>query len=207
MLKSLKPKPTGCTSKGPYDNTRDSSLRRIRRRRFRAFLRGRSLKGRCNIRVYIPLCVCVFSCACPSSPPLTPPILWGCTPESPASPPHDPSPPFPHPYPQALARPAPGKNYPCNLCDHLQRCQMPDIESGRKTAEKGAEWVPVKQPRNSRKNNQNTRKTAVLTVFRVFRLFFRLFFGFFLSGPIRHPLRLFFRPLSMSGIRDCKTTP
>ena len=26
---------------------------------------------------------------------------------------------------------------------HLQRCQMPDIENSRKTAEKGAEWVPV----------------------------------------------------------------
>ena len=48
----------------------------------------------------------------------------------------------------------------CNLRGHLQRCQMPDIENSRKTAEKGAEWVTVKQPKNSRKNNRNTRKTA-----------------------------------------------
>ena len=34
----------------------------------------------------------------------------------------------------------------CNLRGHLQRCQMPDIENSRKTAEKGAEWVTVKQP-------------------------------------------------------------
>ena len=57
---------------------------------------------------------------------------------------------------------------------------MPDIKNSRKTAEKGAERVTVKQPKNSR----NTRKTAVLTVFgcfsgvsavfpAVFRLFYR----------------------------------
>ena len=28
------------------------------------FLRGRSLKGTCNIRVYVPLCVCVCVCVC-----------------------------------------------------------------------------------------------------------------------------------------------
>ena len=61
----------------------------------------------------------------------------------------------------------------CNLCGHLQRCQMPDIENSRKAAEKGAEWVTVKQPEKQPKHP----KTAVLTVFRVFRLFFRLFFG------------------------------
>ena len=52
-----------------------------RDRRFGHFLKGRSLKGRCNIRVCVPVCVCVCSCVCvcvcPSSPPLTPPILWG----------------------------------------------------------------------------------------------------------------------------------
>ena len=46
----------------------------------------------------------------------------------------------------------------CNLRGHLQRCQMPDIENSRKTAEKGAERVTVKQPKNSRKNSRNTRK-------------------------------------------------
>ena len=40
--------------------------------------------------------------------------------------------------------------WPCNHRGHLQRCQMPD---SRKTAETGAEWVAVKQPKNSRKNS------------------------------------------------------
>ena len=53
----------------------------------------------------------------------------------------------------------------CNLCGHLQMCQMPDIENSRKTAEKGAEWVTIKQPKNSRKNSQNTRKTVKTAVF------------------------------------------
>ena len=76
---------------------------------------------------------------------------------------------------------------------------MPDIENSRKTAEKGAEWVTVKQPKNSRENSRNTRKTAVLTVFRVFRLFSRLFFGCF---TVTHsaPFSAVFRLFSMSGI-------
>ena len=41
----------------------------------------------------------------------------------------------------------------CDLCGQLQRCPMPDIENSRKTAEKGAEWVTVKQPKNSRENS------------------------------------------------------
>ena len=88
---------------------------------------------------------------------------------------------------------------PCNLRGHLQRCQMPDIESSRKTAEKGAEWVTVKQPKNSRKNSRNTRKTVKIAVFRVFRMFFRLFFGCF---TLTHsaPFSAVFRLLSMSGI-------
>ena len=38
---------------------------------FGHFLRGRSLKGRCNIRVYVPVCVCVcvFLCVSLRSPP------------------------------------------------------------------------------------------------------------------------------------------
>ena len=38
------------------------------------FLRGRSLKGRCNICVYVPVCVPV---CVPRLPPTTSPILWG----------------------------------------------------------------------------------------------------------------------------------
>ena len=80
----------------------------------------------------------------------------------------------------------------CNLRGHLQGCQLPDIENSRKTAEKGAEWVTVKQPKNSRENSRNTRKTAekrskqlFFGVSAVFRLLyrdplpFRLFFGCF----------------------------
>ena len=55
-------------------------------------------------------------------------------------------------------------NWCCDLCGHLQRCQMPDNENSRKTAEKGAEWVTVKQPKNSRKNSRNTRKTVKTAV-------------------------------------------
>ena len=81
--------------------------------------------------------------------------------------------------------------YCYDLCGHLQRRQMPDIENSRKTAEKGAEWVTVKQPKNSRKNSRKTVKTAV---FWVFRLFSRLFFGRFTvthSAPFSAVFRLF----------------
>ena len=83
------------------------------------FLRGRSLKGRCNIRMYVPVCVCVCVCVCvrlcvcvcPSALPLTPPMLWDRAAEPPP-PPQEPSPPAPNPYAQAIVRPRPGKNYP-----------------------------------------------------------------------------------------------
>ena len=92
--------------------------------------------------------------------------------------------------------------YDCNLCGHLQRCQVPDIENSRKR------WR-VGQPKNSRKNSRNTLKTAVLTVFQVFRLFFRLLSMSDPSAPFSAVFRLF----SMSGVctsvdgrRDCKIT-
>ena len=51
---------------------------------------------------------------------------------------------------------------------------MPDIENSRKTAKKGAEWVTVNQPKNSRKNSRKRVKTAVFSgVSAVFRLFYR----------------------------------
>ena len=85
-----------------------------------ALFKGWSLKGRCNIRVYVPVCVCgcfpvcVCVCVCVCVPPLppTPAHTVGLNSRIPPAPPHDPSPPFPHPYPQAIARPTPGKNYP-----------------------------------------------------------------------------------------------
>ena len=56
---------------------------------------------------------------------------------------------------------------------------MPDIENSQKTAEKGAEWVTVKQPRNSRENSRNTRKNSCFDCFSgvsaVFPAVFRLF--------------------------------
>ena len=54
---------------------------------------------------------------------------------------------------------------------------MPDIENSRKTAEKGADWVTVKQPVTSRKNSWNTGKIAVLTVSAAFVAVFRPFAG------------------------------
>ena len=73
----------------------------------------------------------------------------------------------------------------CNLCGHLQRCQMRDIER-----------VPVKQPKKQPEKLRNTQKTVKTAVFSgVFQVFFRLFFGR-LTGTPRDLLRLF----SMSGI-------
>ena len=79
--------------------------------KFGHFLRCRLLKGRCNIRVYVPVCVCVFLCVSLLSPP-DPTHTVGLNSRIPPTPLHNPSPPFPHPYPQATARPTPGKNYP-----------------------------------------------------------------------------------------------
>ena len=42
---------------------------------------------------------------------------------------------------------------------------MPDIENSRKTAEKGAEWVTVKQPKNSQKNSRNTPEKQLFGLF------------------------------------------
>ena len=41
---------------------------------------------------------------------------------------------------------------------------MPDIENNRKTAPKGAEWVPGKDPAKQLKNDRNIRKIVVLMV-------------------------------------------
>ena len=69
---------------------------------FGHLLRGRSLKGRCNICVYVRVRVPV--CVCPSSPhPPDPTHTVGLNSRNPSTPPHDPSPPFPHPCPQAIA--------------------------------------------------------------------------------------------------------
>ena len=65
------------------------------------------------MRAGVCVCVCVCSCVCvcvcvPPLPPLTPPILWGSTAESP---PHPQTTPHPRSR-KEIARPTPGKNYP-----------------------------------------------------------------------------------------------
>ena len=86
-----------------------------------------------------------------------------------------------------------------------------------KTAEKGAEWVTVKQPKNSRKNSRNTRKTAEKHSKQLFFGCFGCFSGCFsavLPWPTRHPFRLFFGCLqcrafgtSVGGRGDCNFRP
>ena len=87
---------------------------------FRALLlRTRSLKGRCNIRVYVPVCscscvcVCVCVCVCPPLP-LLPRPYCGTEQQNPHPHPH--MTPRPRPRIRArrkqLQRPTPGKNYP-----------------------------------------------------------------------------------------------
>ena len=66
------------------------------------FLRGWSLKGRCNIHVYDPVRVPVCVCVSLRSPP-DPTHTVGLNIRIPPTPPHDPSPPYPHPYLQAIA--------------------------------------------------------------------------------------------------------
>ena len=91
-----------------------------------------------------------------------------------------------------------------------------NIENSRKTAEKGAEWVTVKQPKTAGRTAETTEKQSKVlktTVFRVFRLFFRPFFGCFTmthSAPFGlfsgcFQCRAFGTRSSVDGRRDCKT--
>ena len=95
----------------------------------------------------------------------------------------------------------------CNLCGHLQRCQMPDIENSRKNSRKGcrvghgktAEKQPEKHPKHP-KNSQNSCFSGVSGVFpAVFRLFYRdplgTLFGCFQCRAFG---------TSVGGRRDCK---
>ena len=88
---------------------------------------------------------------------------------------------------------------------------MPDVENSRKTAEKGAEWVTVKQPKNSRKNSRNARKTAEKQSKQLFCGCFGCFSGFFF-GCFTVTFRLFFGCFqrrafgnSVGGRGDCNT--
>ena len=99
----------------------------------------------------------------------------------------------------------------CNLCGHLQRCHMSDIEKSRKTAKK--RWHSG--------SRSNSRKTAGETAETPEKQSKQLFFGCFGSfsgcvsavwpGPTRHLLRLFSGCFhcrafgtSVDGHRDCK---
>ena len=89
----------------------------------------------------------------------------------------------------------------CNLCGHLQRCQMPDTENSRKNSRKRCRVGPCKtaekQPEEEPKHPQNSQNSC----------FFGCFgcssgcFSAVLQGPSRHPFRLFSRLFSVSGIR------
>ena len=87
----------------------------------RAFLnlwfakRGRSLKGRCNIRVYVTVCVPVCVCV-PHVPPINPAHTVGAEQQNSPAPVHDPSPPFPHPYPASNCATYPWEEPPLKKC-------------------------------------------------------------------------------------------
>ena len=53
---------------------------------------------------------------------------------------------------------------------------MPDIENSRKTAEKGTEWVTVKQPEKHPKHPKNSCFDCFSGVSGVFPAVFRLFY-------------------------------
>ena len=69
--------------------------------------RTRENRSACTF-LCVPVCVTV----CPSCSPHDPAHTVGLNNRIPPAPVHDLSPPFPHPYLQAIARPTPGKNYP-----------------------------------------------------------------------------------------------
>ena len=86
---------------------------------------------------------------------------------------------------------------------HLERCQMPDIENRRKTAERTTEWVPGKVPGKQPKNRRKRAETAGKQLFCLFWLLSGCFSAVF-QHVTRNPLKLFFsavfRLCSMSGI-------
>ena len=68
---------------------------------------------------------------------------------------------------------------------------MPDIENSRKTAEKGAEWVTVKQPEKQPKHPKNSKNSCFSGVSAVFLAVFRLAY--------RDPLETLFGCFSAVG--------
>ena len=72
----------------------------------------------------------------------------------------------------------------CNLCGHLQRRQIPDIENSRKTAEKGAEWVTVKQPKKQLEKQPKHPKNSCFDCFSVVSAVFPAVFRLFYRDPL-----------------------
>ena len=68
-------------------------------------------------------CVCVCSCVCVSLPPDHPRPVRPKSRIPPALA-HEPHPPYPHPYPQAIARPTPGTNYPLKSAREVPRVRL-----------------------------------------------------------------------------------
>ena len=76
------------------------------------------------------------------------------------------------------------QTWPCNLCGHLQGCQMPDLESSRRrNSRKGCR---VDHGKTAEKQPEEHPKHSC--------------FSAVLPLPTRHPFRLFLRLLSRSGI-------
>ena len=88
---------------------------------------------------------------------------------------------------QIAVLPGNHENYGCNLCGHLQRCQMPDIENSRKNSRKRCRVGPGQGA------DENSRKTAGTTAETVKTAFFGVFCssGCF-SAVCRDPLGTFF---------------
>ena len=117
----------------------------------RALLRGRSLKGRCNICVYVPVCVCVPVCVSLLSPP-DPAHTVGLNSRipPPPTPPHDPSPPR-----------------------IRTRKQLRDLPLGRTTLAIALASYRIEKPRNPETATQIGRK-YFLSIFCLFFPYFSL---------------------------------
>ena len=101
----------------------------------------------------------------------------------------------------------------CNLCGHLQRCQMPDIENSRKNSRKKCRVGPGQTAEKQPEKQPKRPKNSCFDCFsQVFRLFFRLFFGC-LTGTHSALFSAVFPAVfnvgqfgtSVGGRRDCNT--
>ena len=129
------------------------------------------------------MCVCVCRwvcsgvCVCvpPLTPPLPPPILWAEQ-QNPPSHPH--SPPIPPPYPRAIARPTPGKNYPCDSVGLVQGTKPPQGRKYEKITKKKIQNPPPRVwPRKYEKITEKLQKWSFPVHFCIFSVIFSYFRG------------------------------